>query len=118
IEKSTKPSVSSPLVGGVQLTKNSPILGVITMLPALSPTQTVSRSDDSRSASPDSRIQWARYSASPPFTSSTSASRTQGNQRSLPMLGSAVSSSTPSDCHPSSHMGQSGSRPLMNPQAA
>ena len=30
---------------------------VITMLPALSPTQTVSRSDGRRSASPDSRIQ-------------------------------------------------------------
>src|SRR5215469_3749475 len=30
------------------------------------------------------------------------------------MLGSAVSSSTPTDFHPSSHMGFSGSRPLMN----
>src|SRR5215469_8410981 len=29
------------------------------------------------------------------------------------MLGSAVSSSTPTDFHPSSHMGFSGSRPLM-----
>lgn len=33
------------------------------------------------------------------------------------MLGSAVSSSTPTDCHPSSHMGVSGSRPLMNRHA-
>ena len=30
------------------------------MLPALSPTQTVSSSDGRRSASPDSRIQWHR----------------------------------------------------------
>ena len=34
------------------------------------------------------------------------------------MLGSAVSSSTPNDFQPSSHMGQRGSRPLMNRQAA
>src|SRR6476659_5413326 len=33
------------------------------------------------------------------------------------MLGSAVSSSTPRDFHPSSHIGQLGSRPLMNCQA-
>ncbi len=57
IEKSTIPSVSSPPVGGVQPTKYSPMRGVITMLPALSPTQTVSRSDGKRSASPDCRIQ-------------------------------------------------------------
>ena len=38
IEKPTMPSVSSPPVGGVQPTKSCPILGVITMLPALSPT--------------------------------------------------------------------------------
>ena len=37
-----------------------PDRGVITMLPALSPTQTVSSNDGSRSASPDSRIQWHR----------------------------------------------------------
>ena len=30
------------------------------MLPALTPTQTVSGSDGRRSASPDSRIQWHR----------------------------------------------------------
>ncbi|GAA5023171.1 hypothetical protein GCM10025734_80070 [Kitasatospora paranensis] len=75
------------------------------MLPALSPTHTLSRSEGSRSASPDSRIQWHRYRASPPFTNSTSASRTQGTQRSAPMLGSAVSSNTPRDFQPSSHMG-------------
>jgi hypothetical protein len=40
--------------------KSSPTLGVSTMLPALSPTQTVSLNDGSRSASPDSRIQWHR----------------------------------------------------------
>ena len=51
IEKSTMPSVSSPPVGGFQPTKSSPILGVITMLPALSPTQTVS-SIDGRSCQP------------------------------------------------------------------
>ena len=56
--------------------------GVITMLPALSPTQTISSSDGKRSARPDCRIQWHRYMASPPFTSRTSASRTQGTQRS------------------------------------
>ncbi len=38
------------------------------MLPALSPTQTVSRSDGKRSASPDSLIQWHRYRASPPYS--------------------------------------------------
>ena len=48
--------------------------GVITMLPALSPTQTVSSSDGSRSASPDCRIQWHRYKASPPEASRTSVS--------------------------------------------
>ena len=76
------------------------------MLPALSPAQTVSPRDGRRSASPDSRIQWARYSASPPLTRRTSVSRTHGNQRSSPMLGSAVSSSTPKDFHPSSHIGR------------
>src|SRR2546430_3569651 len=99
------PSVLSPPVGGFHPTKSSPIRGVITMLPALSPTQTVSRSDGRRSASPDCRIQWHRYRASPPFTSRTSVSRTHGIQRSSPMLGSAVSSSTPRDFQPSSHMG-------------
>ena len=99
------PSVLSLPVGGFHPTKSSPIRGVITMLPALSPTQTVSRSDGRRSASPDCRIQWHRYRASPPFTSRTSVSRTQGTQRSSSMLGSAVSSSTPKDFQPSSHMG-------------
>src|SRR3954453_16402145 len=33
------------------------------------------------------------------------------------MLGNAVSSSTPRDFHPRSHMGFSGSRPLMNSHA-
>src|SRR3954449_2036741 len=33
------------------------------------------------------------------------------------MLGRAVSSSTPKDFHPNSHMGQRGSRPLMNSHA-
>src|SRR5512138_4163 len=56
IEKSTTPSVSSPPVGGFHWTKSSPIRGVITMLPALSPTQ-IARSDGNRSASPDCRIQ-------------------------------------------------------------
>src|SRR4029078_3581694 len=66
----------------------------------LTPTHTVSGSEGSRSASPDSRIQWHRYEASPPSTSSTSASRTQGPHRSAPMVGSAVSSRTPSDAQP------------------
>ena len=39
------------------------MLAVITMLPALSPTQTGSRSDGKRSASPDCRIQWHRSKA-------------------------------------------------------
>src|SRR4051812_37974107 len=69
--------------------KSSPIRGDITMLPALSPTQTISLSDGRRSASPDSRIQWHRYRASPPEASSTSVSRTRGTQRSSSMLGSA-----------------------------
>ena len=34
--------------------------GVITMLPALMPTQTVSSSEGSKSARPHSRIQWHR----------------------------------------------------------
>jgi hypothetical protein len=34
---------------------------VITMLPALSPTQTIWSSDGRRSARPDCRIQWHRY---------------------------------------------------------
>src|SRR3954447_4696866 len=114
IEKSTIPSASSPPVGGFQPTKSCPMLGVITMLPALSPTQTVSSSDGSRSASPDCRIQWHRYRASPPEASRTSVSWTRGTQRSPSMLGSAVSSSTPKDFQPSSHIGQLGSWPLMN----
>jgi hypothetical protein len=60
LEKSTIPSVLSLPPGGFQSPRSSPILGVITMLPALSPTQTVSRSDGKRSASPDCRIQWHR----------------------------------------------------------
>ena len=84
------------------------------MLPALTPTQTVSGSDGSRSASPDCRIQWHRYVASPPSTSRTSASRTQGTHRSVPMLGSAVSSSTPTDFQPRPTMERS---PEMNRQA-
>src|SRR6476646_10737626 len=111
------PSVLSPTVGGVHPTKSSPIRRVITMLPALRPTQTVSGSDGKRSASPDCRIQWHRYSASPPFTSRTSASWTQGTHRSSPRLGSAVSSSTPRDFQPSSHIGHLGSCPLMKDQA-
>src|SRR6185369_17575916 len=70
------------------------------MLPALTPTQTVSDSDGRRFANPDSRIQWHRYVASPPSTSRTSASRTQGTQRSSPMVGSAVSSRRPTDFQP------------------
>jgi len=54
---STIPNVSSSPAGGFQRTKSSPMLGAITMLPALSPTQTVSVSDGSRSASPHCRIQ-------------------------------------------------------------
>jgi len=49
------------------------------MLPALNPTQTVSCSDGRRSASPDCRIQWHRYVASPPATSRTAV----GMQRAL-----------------------------------
>ena len=99
IEKSTTPRVRSSGADD-HSTKDDPIRGVITMLPALTPTQTVSGSDGSRSASPDSRIQCARYVASPPSTSSTSASRTHGTQRSAPMVGSAASSRTPSDAQP------------------
>jgi hypothetical protein len=86
--------------------------GVITMLPALSPTQTVS-SDGKRSAKPDSRIQWHRYNESPPFTSRASVSWTRGTQSSSSMLGSAVSSRTPRDFQPNSIIGQRGSCPLM-----
>jgi hypothetical protein len=59
IEKSTTPRVRSCGADG-HLTKDAPIRGVITMLPALTPTQTVAGSEGSRSASPDSRIQWHR----------------------------------------------------------
>src|SRR5450759_4922044 len=51
---------------------------------------------------------------SPPFTSRTSVSWTRGTQCSSSMLGSAVSSSTPNDFQPSSHMGVLASRPVMN----
>ena len=61
--------------------------GVSTMLPALNPTQTLSRSDGRRSARPDSRIQWHRYSASPPLTNRASVSRIHSTQRSEPTLG-------------------------------
>jgi hypothetical protein len=54
------PNVLSSPVGGLHWTKSAPILGAITMLPALSPTQTVSFSDGSSFASPDCRIQWHR----------------------------------------------------------
>ena len=54
------PRVLSSPVGGLHWTNSLPILGVITMLPALSPTQTISLRDESRSVSPDSRIQWHR----------------------------------------------------------
>ena len=60
--------------------------------------------------------QWHRYIASPPATSRTSASRTQGTHHSSPMLGNAVNSRTPSDFHPRSHMG-SGVWPVMKRQA-
>src|SRR6516164_7072932 len=72
----------------------------------------MSRSDGRRPASPDSRIQWHKYSASPPFTSRASASRTQETQRSLSILGRAVSSRAPTDFHPSAVMGL-GDRPLI-----
>src|SRR5215207_11092936 len=111
------PSVSSPPLGGVQRTKSSPIVGASTMLPALSPTQTVSRSDGKRSASPDCRIQEHRSKGAPPFTNRTSVSWTRGTQRASSMLGSAVSSSNPKDFQPSSHMGQIGSLLLVNRNA-
>jgi hypothetical protein len=56
-EKSTIPSALSPPAGGFQPAKYSPMAGAITMLPPLTPTQTVSRSDGKRPASPDCRIQ-------------------------------------------------------------
>ena len=87
------------------------------MLPALTPTQTVSGSDSRRSASPDCRIQWHRYVASPPSTSRTSASRTQGTQRSSLIVGSADSSRRPSDFHSIEVMPPHGGRPLTNPRA-
>src|SRR3954454_14367284 len=91
--------------------------GGITMLPPLSPTQTVSRSEGKSSASPDWRIQWHRYKASPPATRRTSVSRTKGSQRSSSMLGNAVSSSTPKDFQPNSHLRQLGYGTLMNRHA-
>src|SRR6478752_6096543 len=94
---------------------SSPTLGAITMLPPLTPTQ-IARSDGKRSASPDCRIQCARYRASPPAASRASVSLTQGTHWSSSMLGSAVSSSTPNDFQPSSHMGVA-ARPVMNRQA-
>src|SRR5919199_1119245 len=117
IEKSTMPSVRSLPLGGFHPMKSSPTRGVMTMLPALSPTQIVSGSDGRSPARPDCCIQWHRYKASPPSTSRTSVSWTQRTQRSASMLGSAVSSRTPKDFHPSSHMGDLGSRPLINRQA-
>src|SRR5215203_5625880 len=65
IENSTSPSASSPPSGGVQMTKSSPILGVITMLPALSPTQTVleRRQEISQSGLPHPVAQIQRVAA-------------------------------------------------------
>ena len=54
---------------------------------------------------PTRRMWWARYRESPPFTSRTSVSSTRGTQAPSRDVGSAVSSSTPRDFHPSSHMG-------------
>ena len=48
-----------PPSGGSQTLKSSPIRGVITMLPALSETQT-GFNEGRRSARPDSRMWWAR----------------------------------------------------------
>ena len=87
------------------------------MLPALTPTQTVSSSDGRRSAKPDARSQWHRYAASPPSTSRTSVSRTSGTQRSASRLGNAVSSSTPTDFQPSPTVGVPGSCPLIHRHA-
>ena len=65
IEKSTTPSVRSSGAEGHEM-KSSPIRGVITMLPALIPTQTVSGSDSTTRDRPDSRTQWqARASDDP-----------------------------------------------------
>src|SRR3954451_18456014 len=116
IEKSTTPRVRSSGADG-HWTKSAPIRGVITMLPALTPTQTVSVIAGSRSASPDSRIQWHRYVASPPSTSSTSASSTQGTQRSAPIVGSAESSRSPNDFHCIEVKPPHGGMPLTNPRA-
>ena len=55
---------------------------------------------------------------SPPFTSSTSAFSTWGSQTVRATLGSAVSSSTPTDFQPSSAIGVSGSSPAMNLRAS
>jgi hypothetical protein len=60
IEKSTRPNVVSSPLGGFHRTNSSPILGVMTMLPALRPTHTVSLSEGSRSVRPDCSIQWRR----------------------------------------------------------
>src|SRR6478735_6530731 len=87
------------------------------MLPALTPTHTVSASAGSRSASPDSRIQWQRYVASPPSTSSTSASSTQGTHRSAPTVGNAESSRSPNDFHSIEVRPPHGEMPLTNPRA-
>src|SRR5215207_9274662 len=91
----------------------SPKIGAVTILPALTPTYTVLRSDGRRSASPDSRIQRHRYRTSPPNTSRASASSTGATQFSLLILGNAVSSSTPNDFQPNSVRGL-GANPLMN----
>src|SRR6478609_8080098 len=95
----------------------SPYIGAVTMLPALTPTYTVSRSSGDgprrRSASPDSRIQRHRYRTSPPYTNRASVSWTAAIQYSALMLGRAVSSSTPNEFHPNSHMGLRVD-PLMN----
>ena len=70
----------------------------ITRLPALTPTHTVSSSDGSRSASPDSRIQWQRNVASPHVGSGTSASD-QGTQRLRADRRAAAQLEEPSDFH-------------------
>jgi hypothetical protein len=87
------------------------------MLPALSPTQTVSSQRRHELGQPDCRIQWHRYRASPPFTSRTS-SPDPGNPAFCIDARQRGQLQHPNDFQPSSHMGQRGSRPLMNRHAS
>ena len=114
IEKSTIPSVSSPPVGSFHPTKVVPDPGGHHHAPGAQ-------------SHPDRLVQRRQQVCQPGLPHPVAQVQgiaacgqqdvgllDRGTQRSSSMLGRAVSSSTPRDFQPSSHIGQLGSCPLMN----